>query len=111
MKITIETKQVGAHWLAYSESHVISVMGASEREVIDGIIKSVFHDPPDSVLSTTYKFHVNKPEEPLVITGGLRKDNWEYAKERLTCFKCVHNGCCEYAWNNYNTNGACLAIK
>lgn len=32
-------------------------------------------------------------------------------RERLTCFKCKLNNICEFAWDSYNTNGDCLALK
>ena len=31
--------------------------------------------------------------------------------ENYTCFKCPLKETCEYAWDDYNTNGDCLAEK
>ena len=39
---------------------------------------------------------------------------WEppnYKPEDYTCFDCPHKDTCEYAWDYYNVNGDCLAIK
>ena len=32
-------------------------------------------------------------------------------KNMFTCFKCKDNTTCEFAWDLYNLNGDCLAIK
>ena len=32
-------------------------------------------------------------------------------KEELTCFTCRDNSTCPYAWDDYNTDGDCLAEK
>lgn len=32
-------------------------------------------------------------------------------KEDLTCFNCTENKTCKYAWDEYNTQGDCLASK
>lgn len=32
-------------------------------------------------------------------------------KKSLTCWNCVDQATCEYAFDLYNTNGDCLAIK
>ena len=33
------------------------------------------------------------------------------AKEDTTCFTCPDKETCEWAWDPYNTDGDCLAIK
>lgn len=35
----------------------------------------------------------------------------EKQKEQHTCNECTAQDTCEYAWDNYNTNGDCLASK
>lgn len=42
-----------------------------------------------------------------------RNDQYECeaAKERSTCFKCVDEKTCPFAYDLYNTNGDCLASK
>lgn len=32
-------------------------------------------------------------------------------RESLTCFTCPHNAPCDFAWDDYNTDGDCLAAK
>jgi len=32
-------------------------------------------------------------------------------KERMTCTTCADNQTCEFAWDLYNTDGDCLAVK
>ena len=39
------------------------------------------------------------------------RDHEEPKREDLTCFKCGENTACPYAWDWYNTNGDCLAMK
>lgn len=43
--------------------------------------------------------------ELMMITGR------PYVNTTVTCEKCWHNAVCEFAWDHYNTNGDCLAIK
>jgi hypothetical protein len=35
----------------------------------------------------------------------------DYKKEEYTCFGCPSVEECEYAWDYYNINGDCLALK
>lgn len=35
----------------------------------------------------------------------------EPSKEEYTCFYCPEAGSCPYAWDDYNTDGECLAEK
>jgi len=32
-------------------------------------------------------------------------------KKEFTCNRCADSGTCEFAWDLYNTNGDCLAMK
>ena len=39
------------------------------------------------------------------------KARYEVVKEDTTCWRCVDNATCKYAWDPYNTDGDCLADK
>lgn len=36
---------------------------------------------------------------------------YEVEKEGTTCWNCVDNKTCKFAWDPYNTDGDCLADK
>lgn len=47
------------------------------------------------------------------LVAEVRRLRWqaELWRETTTCFDCAKNTECEYAFDAYNTNGDCLAIK
>lgn len=44
-------------------------------------------------------------------TIDLRNHGIISPAREVTCEKCQYNDACEYAWDLYNTDGDCLAMK
>lgn len=57
-------------------------------------------------------FEVLRNAVPALV-AEVRRLRWqaELWRETTTCFDCAKNTECEYAFDAYNTNGDCLAIK
>lgn len=55
---------------------------------------------------------INKPKLTCCSNEwGCEECNPSPKKEDLTCNGCTEVDTCKYAWDYYNTNGDCLAIK
>lgn len=57
-------------------------------------------------------------EESSVLANGMRVElatmfgeHPESVVSSITCEDCPHNDDCEWAWDLYNTDGDCLAMK
>lgn len=53
-----------------------------------------------------------------ILEKGKRGYGEDFTLDRMTCFDCPHavpkgpeGTVCEFAWDLYNTNGDCLALK
>lgn len=76
--------------------------------------KLVEIEPPHTQIMWNKDMVIESPEWLAGMTYDEYKEMMgepEPTRERTTCWTCTDNDKCEYAWDWYNTDGDCLAIK
>jgi hypothetical protein len=91
---------------------VRSADNANRKIIMRRILKLIKIDdkgikPFDSTL-----FKIPENETPQLVLHDKSRAVYESRNaDKYTCFDCAMAGQCEYAYDAYNTNGDCLAIK